>query len=160
MTGELLDSGEALTFHSERFDQNIYHEVTCKARLREVRLLESNYYAKMGIFLTAESSSDLRQAYSGEPAQHTYSVDRGVVAGSYRWSAEVKNGRTKALKINTEYFVLYNGLINCPEEYVQLYFKKIARFATYPYFRAHFAVHVSSSGLTLAPLPSLNERVD
>jgi hypothetical protein len=64
------------------------------------------------------------------------------------------------LKSSAEYLVLYNGLNDCPPDYVQLYFKKVARFTTYPYFRSHFASHVAASGLMLAPLPSLNERVD
>jgi hypothetical protein len=83
-----------------------------------------------------------------------------MLAGTYNWAAEVKMGRSKILKLSTEYLIVYSGLKDSPEEYVRLYFNKLARFTSYPYFRAHFAMNVAASGLMLAPLPSLFDRVD
>ena len=162
MTEDVIEKIQALTFASERFDHSIYEDVAKRARLREIRLIDSTYHAKVGRFLAFEKGdgSDLQQSYLGEPVHSTYSEERGIVAGTYKWTAEVKSGRVKALKIGAEYLVLYNSLSGVPEDYAQLYFKKLARFATYPYFRAHFATLVSASGIMLAPLPSLTERMD
>ena len=152
----------SLEFHSEEFDQSLYQGVSMDARLREVRLTNSQYIAKIGKYLQAEYSDDvsLQQSFFGEPRETSFSPERGILAGTYRWVAEVKSGRTKVIKLSTEYLVLYSGLTDHPEDYCNLYFKKIARFTTYPYFRSHFAEHISQSGLALAPLPSLTERVD
>lgn len=162
MSSEVIEQTEALTFSSERFESEVYADVARLARLREVRLVDGSYNAKVGKFLAAENDADaeLRQAFSGEPAQLTFSVERGIVAGTYRWSAVVKSGRLNVLKLSAEYLVLYSGLKDSPEEYVHLYFRKVARFTSYPYFRSHFASHVAASGLMLAPLPSLTERMD
>lgn len=162
MSSEVASPSEALTFTSELFEQAAYEDVARRARLREVRLVGASYRAKVSGFLSAGrgDSADLRQSYSGEPAEHTFAVDRGIVAGTYRWTAEVKSGRSKVLKLTSEYLVVYSGLKDAPDEYVQLYFKKLARFTSYPYFRAHFAAHVSASGVLLAPLPSLTDRMD
>jgi hypothetical protein len=129
-----------------------------------VRLVESTYSAKVTSLLAATSedhdSPELRQSYSGAPSHYTFTPEKGMLAGTYNWAAEVKMGRSKILKLSTEYLIIYSGLKDSPEEYVRLYFNKLARFTSYPYFRAHFAMNVAASGLMLAPLPSLFDRVD
>ena len=162
MNTEILEQPVLLTFASEGYDSAKYEAVARKARVREVRLVESSYSAKITSFLTADQTEgvDLKQSYFGEPARYSFSPEKGVLAGSYHWTAEVKAGRAKVLKLSTQYLVVYSNLKEAPADYVQLYFNKLARFTTYPYFRAHFAMSTSASGLMLAPLPSLYDRVD
>ncbi|MFN5827076.1 MAG: hypothetical protein ACK446_08695 [Rhodobacterales bacterium] len=147
---------------SEGFDAATYESVARSASLREVRLVNSAYSAKVMSFMALElgHGTELKQSYAGTPSGHSFMSERGIAVGSYLWTAEVRAGRTKAMKLSTEYMVAYSGLKDAPEDYVELYFKKLARFTTYPYFRAHFAMHVAASGLMLAPLPSLTDRVD
>jgi len=162
MTTEISDQPAVLSFASEGYDSAKYEEVARKARVREVRLVESSYSAKITSFLAADHGEgvELKQSYFGEPAHYTFSPEKGVLAGSYHWTAEVKVGRQKILKLSTQYLIVYSNLKEAPEDYVRLYFNKLARFTTYPYFRAHFAMSTSASGLMLAPLPSLYDRVD
>jgi len=147
---------------SEGFDAQTYEGVARSASLREVRLVNSAYHAKVMSFIASEMGDgmEFKQSYSGAPSRHSFVQEQGIVFGSYIWTAEVRAGRTKAMKVSTEYLVAYSGLNDAPEEYVGLYFKKLARFTTYPYFRANFAMQVAASGLMLAPLPSLTDRVD
>ena len=148
---------------SEGFDNGKYEGVACNARLLEVRLVSSVYNAKVMSFMSAGlgDGTELKQSYSGAPFGHSFVPEQGFAVGSYHWTAEIRAGRTKAMKLSTEYMVAYSGLKDAPEAYVELYFKKLARFTTYPYFRAHFAMQVAASGLMLAPLPSLTDhRVD
>lgn len=162
MTAELVEQSVPLTFASPAYVPAKYEEVARQARVREVRLVDSAYHAKVSSFhgSTSDDSPELKQAFTGEPGQYSFSPEKGMLGGTYLWSAEVKAGRQKVLKLSTEYLVLYSGLKDAPEEYVRLYFNKLARFTTYPYFRAHFAMNVAASGLMLAPLPSLFDRVD
>ncbi len=162
MTSEIAEQPALLSFASEGYDPAKYEDVARKARVREVRLLESNYIAKVTDFPTAEHADgvEFKQSYYGKPAHYTFSPEKGVLAGAYHWTAEVKVGRPKILKLSTKYLVVYSNLKDAPENYVRLYFNKLARFTTYPYFRAQFAMSVSASGLMLAPLPSLFDRVD
>lgn len=162
MTKDLAAQSNDLSFASESYDAEKYDSVARRARLREVRLINSAYSAKVMTFMGAGSGEglDLKQSYNGASSGHSFVPERGMVVGSYIWTAEVRAGRTKAMKLSTEYMVAYSGLKDAPDEYVSLYFKKLARFTTYPYFRAHFAVQVAASGLMLAPLPSLTDRVD
>lgn len=162
MTKDVAAQTSDFSFASEDYDAGKYEAVARSARLREVRLVNSAYSAKVMSFKAAEvgDGMDLKQSYSGAPSEHSFVPERGIVAGSYIWTAEVKAGRTKAMKFSTEYMVVYSGLKDAPEQYVSLYFKKLARLTTYPYIRAQFAVQVAASGLMLAPLPSLTDRVD
>ena len=162
MTAEVVEQRAPLTFASEAYEPAKYEAVAFRARVREVRLAGSTYNAKASSFLPSMNGDhvDFNQSFSGEPRHYNFSPETGVMAGTYHWVAEVKSGRQKVLKLSAEYLVVYSGLKDEPEEYVRLYFTKLARFTTYPYFRAHFAMNVASSGLMLAPLPSLFDRVD
>lgn len=162
MTKDVAAHTSDFSFASEGYDAGKYDLVARSARLRELRLINSAYTANVMKFMAGEVGDgvELKQSYSGAPSEYSFVPERGIVVGSYMWSAEVRAGRTKAMKLSTEYMLAYSGLKDAPEEYVSLYFKKLARFTTYPYFRAHFAVQVAASGLMLAPLPSLTDRVD
>lgn len=162
MTKDVAAHTSDFSFASEGYDAGKYNSVARSARLRELRLINSAYTANVMKFMAGEVGDgvELKQSYSGAPSEYSFVPERGIVVGSYMWSAEVRAGRTKAMKLSTEYMLAYSGLKDAPEEYVSLYFKKLARFTTYPYFRAHFAVQVAASGLMLAPLPSLTDRVD
>lgn len=152
---------EPLSFASERFDNSEYTKVAQRARLRDIRLMSSTYKVDMQSFFDAASQGKItKQAFGGEPGWHQLS-DQGTLAGEYLWQASVRfGGRKNALKIQATYVLIYSGLEGANEEYAHLYFQKLARFASYPYFRTHVALHTSSSGLSLEPLPSLIDRVD
>jgi len=140
------------------FDHELYSQVTVAARLRDIKLIKSEYSIKPEVF---EALDDLENmGFFGEPTGFFFSDDEGVLLGNYQWTCEIKLGRKKVLKFVCEYMIAYSGLNGFEEEYVRFYFEKVGRFATYPYFRSDFSHHVSSSGILLPPLPSLNERVN
>jgi len=156
-----LEKVEHLTFASPLFDNEEYAKTARLARLEDIRLIECNYSVKPKCFMEAEASGKpMRQGFSGEVSGHHFDQDNGLLMGGYSWSAEVRFKRRKALTMKAEYVLVYSGLSEAEPDYVRLYFQKLARFTSYPFFRAHFAVQTSASGLNLTPLPSLIERVD
>lgn len=140
------------------FDNDIYTNLSISARLRDIRMIGCEYFIKPEVFGALEDTSNM--SFSGEPTAFHFDEDSGVMIGHYTWNVEIKLKRKKVLKLVSEYLIAYTGMSGFPEEYVRFYFEKVGRFATYPYFRAVFSFHSSSSGITLPPLPSLNERVD
>lgn len=156
---EQKDSLNDLSFASEEFDNEKYSRVANSARLLDVCLVKQNYHVKLNLIWTADGDS-LKHRFRGEPKGHSFDPDGGTVIGGYEWQAEIKVGRKNALKLTGEYLLVYGGLENQNEEYVRLYFNKLARFTTYPYFRALFSMSTSNSGLALDPLPSLIDRPD
>lgn len=150
-----------LSFASAEFDNATYELVAQSASLRQVSLANSQFSIKVPAFMNAEEEgADLRPAFRGEPKHQSYMPTSGMLIGSYYWTVDVKVGRVKALKMSAEYVLIYSGLSNAPEEYVKLYFAKLGRFTSYPYFRSLLAMNVSAAGVSIPPLPSLKDRVD
>ena len=152
-----------LSFADEDFDHEQYEAVANRARLHRLGLQRQAYKAELSLLWpTGEGGGSLKHAFKGIPKGHVYNRERGLILGKYEWSVQVKHGRRNALKAVAEYMLMFGGLEACKsgENYVALYFEKIARFASYPYFRSHFAMCTANSGITLPPLPTLTERVD
>lgn len=141
-----------------KFDNEVYSELTVAAILRDIKLIKNDYALKPSIFEALEDLDNM--GFFGEPSGFFFRQEEGVAIGNYKWTAEVKLGRKKVLKLVSEYLIAYSGLADFEEDYVRFYFEKVGRFATYPYFRSGFSHHVSSSGIMLPPLPALNERVN
>ena len=158
---ELVDRPNPLSMASPEFDQEHYSLVAQSARLMELSLLKQQYEVKIQCFWKAEADEkNLHHRFSGKPKGHSFEPDTGMLAGGYQWQAEIRFGRLKALKLRAQYMLVYSNLEKAQPEYARIYFEKIARFATYPYFRALFSMSVGNSGLSLDPLPSLIDRVD
>lgn len=163
MTNSLKAIGtDELTFVSENFDEQAYAHVARVARLQQVHLISCEYEAKVPEILVKQSSEDedLSPSYEGQPESFNLYREHGFSVGEYTWRADVKLGRRKLLKLKCTYVLVYDFLEECDELYTHLYFKKIGRFTSYPYFRTQFSVQVGASGLTFPPLPSLVDRVD
>jgi hypothetical protein len=142
------------------FDQELYSEVSCAAKLQEIKLSASRYLVKFQLFDDIEVLRQMKHRYSGRCEEVFFDENSGSAGGKFNWTAEIKLGRQVSLKLSAEYYLLYSNLAEHDEDHVSFFVTKVGRFATYPYFRALFANHVSESGLMLPPLPTLNERMD
>lgn len=146
---------------SEDFDQEIYASVASSAELRELALIDSKYKISPFLFWKAdEDGAVLKSRFDGEHAGCKFDIEKGFLAGGYDWVAEIRIGRKQAVRLKAQFMLVYHGLAGQPEQYVEAYFEKIARFTTYPYFRSLFATNTSLSNVPLPPLPSLIDRVD
>jgi len=155
---EDVDKQDILQMDDAEFNNDVYAKLTIAARLHDIRLVKCEYWIKPNIFDALEDLSNF--GFSGEPIGFHFDTNSGVAMGQYRWEAEVKLGRRKVLKHVAEYLITYVELNDFEERYARFYFEKVGRFATYPYFRSDFSHQSSGSGITLPPLPSLNERVN
>jgi hypothetical protein len=143
-----------------RFDADIYKEVSCSAALQELRLFSSKFMVKQEFFLLEAEYGPPKSLFSGYTGEVTIDEEEGLIAGSYTWEAEIKFGRKTGLKLRSDYVLIYSGIGGLDSDHINMYFNRVGRFSTYPYFRSHFSSHVTEAGLMLPPLPSLNERVD
>lgn len=158
---EVVKPNGALRFGSKEFDPLTYSQVTQMARLVDVRLIESMFKLDpMYIDHFSPEGPDYTLSFEGRVASYGFDAENGNALGTYAWTADAKVGNRKIVKLKAVFLVVYGELENSPEQYVRLYFSKIARFTTYPYFRSHTANSMSSAGLIFPPLPSLTERVD
>lgn len=141
-------------------DHDEYSKVSCAARLREIKLIASSYMVRPEAFEAAQDPNELKNSFSGKCIDFIFDANDGLAWGRFQWVAEIKAGRKACLKLSSEYLVLYSDIFECDELHVEAYFRKIGRFATYPYFRATFSHNIGETGILLPPLPTLSERVD
>lgn len=142
------------------FDHDEYSKVSCAAALREIKLIQSDYLLKPEGVLLMSDPEKLNLSYGGDCSFLNYDEDDCTAVSQFEWRAEVKHGRKRCVRLRAAYILIYAGFDNCDPKHVGLFISKIGRFATYPYFRSHFSHHISESGIVMAPLPTLNERVD
>lgn len=157
----VIDKPEPVSFGSPDFDAEEYALVAKTARLRDVRLIESHFQAKadlLRVFDQTEGSYEL--SFSGELSSFGFDADSGFAIGSYEWVAFAKHGRKKAMSTKTKYMVIYTNLKGMNEAYVSIYYRKLAKFTSYPYFRGFFALNAAAASIIIPPLPSLTDRVD
>lgn len=142
------------------FDNEEYNKVSRAAQLREIKLIASTYMVRPEAFEVAQDLENLRNNFSGVCTDFICDAEEGLAWGRFQWVAEIKSGRRACLKLSSEYLVLYSNIHQCDEPHVEAYFRKVGRFATYPYFRATFSHNIGETGILLPPLPTLSERVD
>ena len=151
---------EIVSVGDDRFDPKAYERVANAANLIRVDLMKSDYEIKPQAWSMTVSEESFTPTFSGEPSTPSFIDQHGLLVGSYKWQAAFKKGNTKPLKLNCFYYLAWDGLDGSDSDHYTLYFRKLARFVSYPYFRATLAHMTASSGLTFPPLPSLNERMD
>jgi hypothetical protein len=153
-------SSTKLSFADPRFDRDIYADVATHAKLREIRLIGSEFGIKPQVLTISSADLDQKRSFEGGCKRYEFNAENGTALAFYSWTAELKVGRSRVLKLTAEYIMMYSDLDQKPEEYVELYVKRLARFSSYPYFRALFGSQTALSGIQIPPLPSLVERMD
>ena len=139
------------------FDHELYAHVAQRAQLKWLFLLQSDYVAKPDLF---DDEVDRFKRPYGSHGEMVFNKIDGRLSGYYTWGIRFKKRNKVVLKLVCKFILSYRNLHECDEGHVRVYFEKIAKFTTYPYFRGIFASQTSNSGLILPPLPALSERVD
>jgi hypothetical protein len=152
---EIVGANDAFTL-----DHNEYSKVSRMAQLREIKLIASTYLVRPEAFAVDQDIENMRNSFTGKCSDFLFDEADGLVWGRFQWIAEIKSRRKSCLKLTCEYLVLYSEVFECDAQHVETYFRKVGRFATYPYFRATFSHSVGETGIFLPPLPTLAERVD
>lgn len=144
-----------------KFDVEIYNEIARSAALADLRTVASDFLMKEGCISSLQiMDENVKSVVTGQAEDHFYDPERGVIAGKYKWSAEMKVGRVKALKFNASYMAVYANLLDRDPSHVAIFYEKLARFSSYPYFRAQFSAHTAAANLCIPPLPALRDRLD
>lgn len=143
----------------EGFDVDAYNDIARSAKLIDVRLVESSFSINPEVVQDDASETQAAYSFGGDCGGSSLSAS-GLCIGVYDWWSEIRRGRKKPLKATCKYVVAYENLRGKDERHVEVFFRKIAKFASFPYFRVHVAMHVAAAGLTLPPLPSITDRID
>jgi hypothetical protein len=130
-----------------------YNALVAAARLRDIRLIKSDFsLSPDGI----NRENEWKLLNTCEIQEVQFDPD-GLL---FAWVAaeaicKIKNKRVAAFR--ARYLIVYD-VHGVPEEpAVEAFARRVARFAAYPYFRAHVAELASQAGVRLPPLPIIKE---
>ena len=83
--------------------------------------------------------------------------EKGVLSGTFSYSAACVVGRRKLISVNCRYLAIYRLSDICNEEAGGHFLRRVGRFTAYPYFRTIFATLTQQSGIVLPPLPVIHD---
>lgn len=132
-----------------------YNMLVAAARLRDIRLLKSEFT------LDAESLhykvDDWKMTYDCEIHHADYDRDSQLLIAFVQAEAFCKKKTKRILSARCRYVAVYDIHGEPEDDTVNAFANRVARFAVYPYFRAHFSETCSQAGLQLPPLPVIKE---
>jgi len=132
-----------------------YNALVSSARLRDLRLVKSEFNLDPeGL----EPDPTWKQVHSCELQQSHYDAENSLLVAWISAEANCLKKRKKILSVKCRYLVVYEVEGTPDDLIIQAFSKRVARFAAYPYFRAHFAELVSQAGVSIPPLPIIKER--
>lgn len=129
-----------------------YNDVAVGAELLEIRLLKSNFVVEPE-FYSAQDEANL--SFGREVLSCSVNSAESTVAAIFKYHVYAKQGRSKLLRCEAEYVVIYRVPNSSPPEAARGFCRNVGAFAAYPYFRALVSQATWGAGITLPPLPAI-----
>lgn len=137
------------------FSPEDYNRVVANADLDQIILLRCNY--SVTTFLEKKDIDALKKNIESSYKNIAHAESKGIIAGEVEWSVRLAGKGDPKFDVTAAFGISYTGMSNVNELAATAFFARVARFATYPYFRA-LVSHLSwSSGLHIPPLPIIRE---
>lgn len=128
-----------------------YEDAVETAELLDIRLVSSEFSSLPEIALPEKPS--WRFGYTCEVDSVGYDAEPGLISAWIEAVAFCKSGRRKILNVKSRYLIVWSVSHPLDQPIVERFATMLGPFATYPYFRAHFASIASQAGISVAPLP-------
>jgi hypothetical protein len=138
------------------FDAEAYNTVARAAKLQRIALYRSNFVVLPDYFLSMDDEKAPKPGYSGSFGGYYFDAESGRATCEWKWRIIVSEKRKKTLTIDVVYLIIYGGLQNFTEDNVVRYMRRVGRFASYPYFRAHVSQLNWEAGTNLPILPTIS----
>jgi hypothetical protein len=132
-----------------------YNKVARSAKLAGITLLRSNFGVELDYFSSPGKSDAPKPKYGSAFGKQRFNPKTGNAACEWTWTVSFRRNRKRVLFIDAVYLLVYVGLEDCIEEAVYRYMRRVGRFASYPYFRAHVSQLSWASNTSLPLLPTI-----
>ena len=138
------------------FTREEYNDVAGAAELAQIMLVSSNFEVKPEFWKAKKEDSDkIKHIYDWDILQYDYDQKEGSAMSRIIFVIHLKYGRKIVLDINCSYLIIYKGIPDKHPEAVEMFMKRIGRFAAYPYFRTHVSQLSWESNTKLPILPTI-----
>ena len=129
-----------------------YNDVAMAAQLHEIRLLKSGFVVEPDFYSVQDET---KLSFGREVLSCSFEPEEGISAAIFKYHVFAKHGRSKLMKCEAEYVVIYGVPGSAPEEAARGFCRNVGAFAAYPYFRTLVAQLTWGAGITLPPLPAI-----
>lgn len=129
-----------------------YNAVIQGARLNNLAIDESHFKVEAEYFAEREKRKFNFSRKIKKISTSSLESD-GVVSAEILWMVRARVGRKVALKIDTTYTIVYDGLQGHSVASVSMFLNKVGPVATYAYFRAHVSQLSWSADAEMPILP-------
>lgn len=141
-----------------------HHEMAKLAKcaaLYKLLMISSNFQMKPK-FILAETNNfkDMRFNLDGKPSFIEADIEKEQITGVYTWRITVQeneetegNVTKEALNASCDYLICYDNAKSKSQEGMEYFFRKVARMASYPYFRSMVSQYAWASEANLPILP-------
>jgi hypothetical protein len=133
----------------------VYNAFVATAQLREIRLIKSEFTLRPG---GLEEQESWRYIHSCEINASDFDAESGLLMAFVSAEAYCLEKRKRVVSTKCRYLIIYTVDGEPEQAVVDAFSRRVARFAAYPYFRAHFAELMSQAGVAAPPLPIIKER--
>lgn len=134
-----------------------YNQIVDKAEIGDIRLIGLNFDIKPAYY-SGDDAGKRKAKFNCDIHDVSYDAESQVLGGIFEWTISVTEGRKKVLTVTAHYFAVYDDTPDVGFEHCEAFFKKVGRFATYPYFRGVVAQLSWASRADLPILPVLRQR--
>ena len=131
-----------------------YNEIVENAELGDIRLVELHFDVKP-VYYDDDGRPKHKAKFNCNISNISYDEEPASLGGLIEWSVSIEMGRKKLLSIKAAYIVIYDNVPNVGQNHSEAYFRKVGRFATYPYFRSVVSQLSWASRAELPTLPVL-----
>lgn len=138
------------------FDAEAYNEVARAAKLERIALYRSNFVVLPDYFGSMDEKNGPKPSYGSRFGTYYFDVESGRATCEWKWRINVREKRKRTLTIEVVYLLMYGGLKDFSEKNVVRYMRRVGRFASYPYFRAHVSQLNWEAGTNLPILPTIS----
>lgn len=125
------------------------------AEIIDIRLIKSDFLVEPEAL--GRERSQWKQSYDFQVRDVRFDGTRNLLTALVVGDAVCKVGRKRIIGLKCRYMVAYAVTGAPTEAAAESFVRRVAAFAAYPYFRAHFADVCSQSSIALPPLPIMKE---
>jgi len=136
----------------QAFSRDGYNHVARHAKLIGLHLISSDFKVQPSFFVERES---VKLAIESKVISCTPDAHGGICVTIFEFTVRGKQGRKDVFKCAAHLIAAYDIPEDSELAAAEAFCTKVGFFASYPYFRAHFAQVAASANAELPPLPIL-----
>ena len=136
-----------------------YNKVARAAKLEGLVLIGSSFEAKAKPNFLSErkpDDSNVKYTFNSKASDFAFDDADGVAKCAWMWTLAAIIDEEESISITATYHVFYSNLVDCDLDAITRFMKRVGRFATYPYFRAHVSQISWESSTNLPLLPTIS----